>query len=96
MLSHSSEFVKNFFRVLSNSFEVFRCAPGCSPFITQLFYDTTINSLCQELFLILFKFFLDSGIIYAALTDSLDIIPFRSRFVKHFLQFSSLFFGGFI
>jgi len=39
MLSHLVEFVKNFFKFFQILFDV-RCAPGCTPFITQLLYDS--------------------------------------------------------
>ena len=70
------ELFSSFFKFL---FDV-NCAPGCSPFITQLVQDITQSSFCQALFLVLLNFLF----YLRCLADSFDILAPQSHFVKHF------------
>ena len=60
-LTHLVEFVKIFFKIFQILFCV-GCAPGFSPFITQLLYVNTSNLICQGLFPRFLKFFVFSAV----------------------------------
>ena len=76
------------------SFSTCRCAPSfCFSSRNFLIIPHSIQPVKN--FFRSFSSFCCFGIFYAALPDSLDIIPPRPEFVKHFLQKTSIFFGGF-
>ena len=78
------ELFSSFFKFL---FDV-NCAPGCSPFITQLIYDITRSSICQALFLVLLNFLF----YLRCLADSFDILALQLPFVKHFFTIFDIIF----
>ena len=83
MLAQLIQFVKNFFQILLNFFEVVVVLP-VEPFITQLLYDSILNSICQHFFASIYKFLFNSLSFVAALADSLHILPPQDPFVKRY------------
>ena len=59
----------------------------------QLLHTSTSFPNCQELFSSFFIFLRCVRIIFAALSDSFDILSDHSPFVKPYLQISSIFFN---
>ena len=83
ILAQLIQFVKNFFQILLNFFEVVVVLP-VDPFITQLLYDSILNSICQALFTTFYKILFNSLHFAAALADSLHILPPQGHFVNRF------------
>ena len=81
ILPHSVSFVKNFFQVFSNFFEVFRLASLAQ----QLIYISTSAFICQVLFSGIFKFLSDSLFTWPPAGD-LHILAYTFHFVKHYFS----------
>ena len=87
ILAHLVELVKNFFQVFRSFLRCGLCS-RFYPFITQLLYDITSTSFCQELFSCFLKFLFYRG----CLVDSFDILARHSTFVKHFFTKTAYYF----
>ena len=91
ILSHLFELVKNFFRFFSKFFELWRCAPS-QGFSSRNFYMIPQKASFVKNFSQILSISAHLWHYLTALSDSLDIIPPPSPFVKHFFTKNSIYF----
>ena len=89
-LPHIFQFVKKFFHFFSNFFDI-----GVAAFVARNFFIIPLQVQFVKNFFKFFQISFAFGIFFAALADSSDIIPPHPRFVKRFLQKSTIFFVAF-